>query len=113
LFNLGSIDQAPERGTDAESARAQGLAISRAIGDRRGEANAPGDLGVVYAAPGPSENAIRHLQEAVAIADEIADEAWAERMRERRTRIKAPLPSDWRDDHQPGDVDAGQRLVAA
>ena len=75
LFNLGSIDQAQERGTDAGSALAQGLAISREIGDRRGEANAPGDLGVVYAAPGQSENAIRHLQETVAIADEIADEA--------------------------------------
>ena len=87
LFNLGSIDQAQERGTDAGSALAQGLAISRAIGDRRREANALGDLSVVDAAPGQSENAIRHLQEAVAIADEIADEAWAERMRERRTRM--------------------------
>ena len=47
LFNLGSICQAQERGTDAESALAQGLAISRAIGDRRSEANALGDWGVV------------------------------------------------------------------
>ena len=74
LFNLGSIYQAQERWTDAESALAQGLAISRAIGDRRREANALGDLSVVDAAPGQSENAIRHLQEAGAIANAIADE---------------------------------------
>ena len=87
LFNLGSINQAPERWTDAESALAQGLAISREIGDRRREANALGDLGVVYAAPGQSENAIRHLQEGVAVANAIADESLEARMRKQRTHI--------------------------
>ena len=87
FFDLGSLYQAQERWTDAEPALAQGLAIAREIGDRRGEANALGNLGVVYAALGQTENAIRHLQEAVAVANEIADEALAERMRERMTRI--------------------------
>jgi exonuclease I len=52
-----------------------------------GEANAQGNLGVVCAALGQTENAIHHLQAAVSVADEIADQALAKRMRKRMTRI--------------------------
>jgi tetratricopeptide (TPR) repeat protein len=63
------------------------LEIAREIGDRRVAANALGNLGVVYAALSQAEKAIRHLQEAVAVANEIGDEALVRRMSERLSRI--------------------------
>jgi tetratricopeptide (TPR) repeat protein len=87
FLDLGSLYQVQERWMDAEPALAQALATAREIGNRRREANALGNLGVVYAALGQAEKAIAHLQEAVAVANEIADEALAERMAERLTRI--------------------------
>ena len=87
LFDLGSLYQVQERWTDAEPTLAQGLEIVRVIGDRRGEANALGNLAVVNAALGQAEKAIGYLQQAVAIAHEIADESLAKRMRERLAGI--------------------------
>jgi hypothetical protein len=63
------------------------MEIAREIGDRRGEAHALGHLGLVCAALGKADKAVNYLQQAVAIAREIADEALAKRMLVRLARI--------------------------
>ena len=62
FFDLGLLYQAQERWADAEPALVQGLLIAREIGDRRREANALGNLGVVYAALEQTEKAIRQVR---------------------------------------------------
>ena len=51
----------------------QHLAIAREIGDRRGEGNALGNLGVAYTALGQVEQAIGLLEQALQIGQEIKD----------------------------------------
>jgi tetratricopeptide (TPR) repeat protein len=51
----------------------QALAISREIGDRRGEGNRLGNLGLAYADLGQVERAIEHYQQALTISREIGD----------------------------------------
>ena len=49
----------------------QALVISREIGDRRGEGNRLGNLGLAYAALGRVEEAIDFYQQALVIFEEI------------------------------------------
>jgi tetratricopeptide (TPR) repeat protein len=89
-FDLGTLYQAQERWADAEPALAQAAAVAREIGNRRGEANALGNLAVVCAALGQAEKADTYLRQAVAIAREIGDEALAKRLLDRRARGETP-----------------------
>ena len=49
------------------------LAIAREIGDRRGEGQALGNLGIAYADLGDARKAIEFYEQALAIAREIGD----------------------------------------
>ncbi len=51
----------------------QALVIAREIGDRRGEGNALGNLGIAYADLGQVERAIGLLEQAMRIGQEIKD----------------------------------------
>ncbi|MBC7259162.1 MAG: tetratricopeptide repeat-containing protein, partial [Chloroflexi bacterium] len=51
----------------------QTLQIHREIGDRRGEGNALGNLGLAYAALGDPRRAIAFYEQALEIAREIGD----------------------------------------
>ena len=51
----------------------QALAIAREIGDRQGEANHLGNLGICYADLGQTQRAIELLRAGLAIAREIGD----------------------------------------
>ncbi|MEA3338123.1 MAG: tetratricopeptide repeat protein, partial [Chloroflexota bacterium] len=51
----------------------QALGISQEIGDRRGEGNRLGNLGLAYAALGEVEKAIGYYEQALGISQEIGD----------------------------------------
>jgi len=51
----------------------QALVIDREIGDRRGEGNALGNLGLAYAALGDARKAIEFYEQALVIDREIGD----------------------------------------
>ena len=51
----------------------QALVIAREIGDRQGEGNALGNLGIAYADLGEVEKAKALLQQAKAIGEQIGD----------------------------------------
>jgi tetratricopeptide (TPR) repeat protein len=53
----------------------QALAIVQAIGDRRGEGTALGNLGSAYYSLGDARQAIKHHEQRLAIAQEIGDRA--------------------------------------
>ena len=68
----------------------QALVISREIGDRRGEGNDLGNLGMAYADLGEVRRAIEYYEQALVISREIGDRrgegnciwaTWAMRMR--------------------------------
>ena len=52
------------------------MKIAREIGDRRGEGNSLGNLGLAYRALGDARKAIDHYEQALKIAREIGDRRW-------------------------------------
>ena len=62
LGNLGNAYAALGHAEQAIEYYGQALAISREIGDRRGEGNSLGNLGIAYAALGRAEQAIEYLR---------------------------------------------------
>ena len=73
LGSLGNLYWQIGRYEESINCSEKALAISREIGDRRGEGNHLGNLGLAYSDLGQVEKAIEYYEDALAIGKEIKD----------------------------------------